>query len=123
LTQDGIVAGERKKPAGRIETMKKIALAIAFAVASMPLTFAAQTPANPPAANAGQTNSTSTKKPVKKHVKKVKKSEATKSSAVKSSTSSGHCGHPASFAFGECVWSCARAGGQALGKRTAVKKS
>ena len=55
--------------------MKKTALAIAFAVATLPLTFAAQTPAS------GQQPTTeSTKKPVKKHAKKTKKSETTKSS-------------------------------------------
>ena len=61
--------------------MKKIALAIAFAVASMPLTFAAQTtPANPLASGAGQST---TKKAVKKHAKKsTKKTDTTKGAAV-----------------------------------------
>ncbi len=70
-----------EKPAREKKTMKKIALAIAFAVASMPLTFAAQTtPANPPASGAGQST---TKKAVKKHAKKsTKKTETTKSAAV-----------------------------------------
>jgi hypothetical protein len=51
--------------------MKKTVLAIALAAATMPLTFAAQTPANPPAANAGQkTSTTATKTKTKKHHKK-----------------------------------------------------
>src|SRR5579872_4554626 len=77
--------GKKKSPPGRKDTMKQIALAIAFTVAA----FAAQTtpaakPAQAPASNAGQ-SSTTTKKAVKKHHKKAikKSSEATKSSAVK----------------------------------------
>jgi hypothetical protein len=69
-----------EKPAREKKTMKKIALAIAFAVAAMPLTFAAQ--ATTPQAPATGQSSTSTKKPVKKHAKKTKKSEATKSAAA-----------------------------------------
>ena len=57
--------------------MKKIALAIAFAVASMPLTFAAQTPANPPAKSSTSKNTTK-----KHHAKKGSKSQATKSGAT-----------------------------------------
>lgn len=65
--------------------MKKTVLAIAFAVATMPLTFAAQTPANPPANNAGQ-NKTSTAtaktKTKKHHSKAVKSNAATPSTGV-----------------------------------------
>jgi opacity protein-like surface antigen len=56
--------------------MKKIILAIALAVAAMPLTFAAQTPANPPAKSAAAKTRTST---VKKHKKHARKSTAKKS--------------------------------------------
>jgi hypothetical protein len=76
------VAGGKKSPHRRKETMKKIGLAIAFAVASMPLTFAAQTPANPPASGTGQ-STTTTKKPAHKSVKKTKKSDTTKAPASK----------------------------------------
>jgi hypothetical protein len=56
--------------------MKKTVLAIALAVATMPLTFAAQTPANPPAA---KTTTGATAK-TKKHVRKSKKTTAAKPS-------------------------------------------
>jgi hypothetical protein len=68
-------------PARENKIMKKTALAIAFAVATLPLTFAAQTPAAQAPAK-DQPTTESTKKPVKKHAKKTKKSETTKSTAV-----------------------------------------
>ena len=58
--------------------MKKTVLAIALAVATMPLTFAAQTPANPPATKT-TTGATAT---TKKHVRKSKKTTAAKPSAA-----------------------------------------
>jgi hypothetical protein len=70
------------KPAREKNIMKKIALAIAFAVASMPLTFAAQTPAQPVSGSGQSTTATPTKKTVKKSSKKTKKSETTKAPAA-----------------------------------------
>lgn len=63
--------------------MKKIALATVFAVAALPMMFAAQaTPQTPTKGTAaGQTEST-TKKTTKKHGKKSKKSETTKAPAA-----------------------------------------
>ncbi len=59
--------------------MKKTILAtIAFAVATMPLTFAAQTPANPPASGSQTT----------KHTAKVKKHSPKKASRKSGSTAS-----------------------------------
>jgi opacity protein-like surface antigen len=64
--------------------MKKTVLAIAFAVATMPLTFAAQTPANPPANNAGsitgKAGTTKTKTNAKKHHRKSATTNAAKPS-------------------------------------------
>ena len=57
--------------------MKKIILPIVFAVASMPLTFAAQAPANPPASGTQTKSSTDTT--AKKHKKSGKKSTPKKS--------------------------------------------
>jgi hypothetical protein len=62
--------------------MKKTILAtIAFAVATMPLTFAAQTPANPPASGSQTTKKSSDTTAKKKHSSKksTKKSGSTAS--------------------------------------------
>ena len=84
-----------QEPAGRErKKMKKSLIAIAFAVATMPMIFAAQNKpaANPPANSAssttGQTATTATPK-VKKHVKKHKKS------AVKGATANTPAAKPA----------------------------
>lgn len=67
--------------------MKKTILAtIAFAVATMPLTFAAQTPANPPAKTAPAKQSTDTTK-TKKHSKKSTPKKGTGSTGVTASPS------------------------------------
>ena len=69
--------------------MKKTLLTIGLAVATMPLTFAAQSPASTPAgqSNSGQTATAPAKKNVKK-VKKTKKPAPTSSSAGKPSNTS-----------------------------------
>lgn len=70
--------------------MKKTLLTIGLALATMPLTFAAQSPASTPA---GQSNSgqTATAPATKKNVKKVKKTKkpaaASNSTATPSNTS------------------------------------
>ena len=64
--------------------MKKSLLAIAFAVATMPLTFAAQNkPAANPPANSSTPNATSTTK-TKKHHKKAKTAPKSGSSTTPS---------------------------------------
>jgi hypothetical protein len=50
--------------------MKKTMIAVAFAVASVPMMFAAQAPANPPASGSA-TQAPKAKKHTKKAVKKV----------------------------------------------------
>ena len=62
--------------------MNKSALAIVFAAATLPLTFAAQTPATPAPAKDHPAAATTTKKPVKKHVKHVTKKSVTKSTTA-----------------------------------------
>ena len=79
LPQDGIVAGRKARPGE--EKMKKTALAIVFAAATLPLTFAAQTPATPAPAK-DQPATTATKKPVKKHAKHVTKKSVSKSTTA-----------------------------------------
>ena len=67
--------------------MKKTILAtIAFAFATMPLTFAAQTPANPPASGS-QSNSSATT--TKKSHKKAAHKTAKKSTATPAPAGSG----------------------------------
>lgn len=61
--------------------MKTSLLAIALAVATMPLTFAQAAPANPATTNGGATQATTTAK-TKKHVKKSKKAPKKNSGAT-----------------------------------------
>jgi len=71
--------------------MKKTILAsIAFAVATVPMTFAAQTPANPPAGSQTSKSSTDTTKTPKKHSsKKVTPKKSTGSTSAPAATGSG----------------------------------
>jgi hypothetical protein len=81
LPHHGIVSGH-KGPPGRKGTMKKTLLAIGLAVATMPLTFAAQAPSTPAAGNTSAPATISAK--TKKHVKKTNKTK--KSTTPASST-------------------------------------
>jgi hypothetical protein len=69
--------------------MKKTLLAIGLAVAAMPLTFAAQTPASTPAgqSNSGQTATAPAPAKKVKKVKKTRKPAPVSNSAAPSSTS------------------------------------
>jgi hypothetical protein len=75
-----------EKPAREKKNMKKTALAIVFAAATLPLTFAAQTPATPAPAK-DKPAATATKKPVKKHVKHVTKKSVSKSTTAPATVS------------------------------------
>jgi hypothetical protein len=87
LPQHKIVSGQ-ESPQGRKKKMKKTLLTIGLALATMPLTFAAQSPASTPAAqsNSGQTATAPAKK-VKKVKKTKKPAAAANSTATPSNTS------------------------------------
>jgi hypothetical protein len=86
------VSGQ-ESPQGRKENMKTTLLTIGLALATMPLTFAAQSPASTPA---GQSNSgqTATAPAPTKKVKKVKKTK--KPAPVSNSAASSNTSAPAS---------------------------